>query len=497
MFDSLAAVFRSFLIHGDVTLELLSCAFLPLFKGGLKDPHKSDSYRAIAGSSQILKLFDNVILLLWGDLLGSDSLQFGFKKGSSTSQCSWLAMEVASYYLRQGTPVIATLLDCSKAFDKCVFSSLFEKLIDRKLPPIVVRVLVCVYEEQKGCARWSGVQSSTFNIQNGTRQGSVLSPCLFSVYLDDLLKELRHLGVGCHMGGMWIGAAGYADDLILLAPSRSAMQHMLRVCDRYAARFNLQFSTDPRPALSKSKCLYFCGHMEPVYPVPLKLGDHELPWVVHANHLGHELHQMCNMEFDVNIKRAQFIDTAVQIQNTFSFAQPSEVLVAVQVYAGHWYGSMLWDLYGDKADQLYKSWNTCAKIVWGVPRSTHTFLLDNLLVDQFFTVKQQLVGRYVNFVRGLLRSTSPEIAIVSNMMARCARSPTGKNLINIARETGLDPWTSQSWKVRAAVKRKEVPDGEGWRVQYLGKLLEARMDMSTRCEDLEDINTIINSLCSS
>ena len=111
LFDSLAAVFRSFLIHGDATLELLSCAFLPLFKGGLKDPHKSDSYRAIAGSSQILKLFDNVILLLWGDLLGSDSLQFGFKKGSSTSQCSWLVMEVASYYLRQGTPVIATLLD--------------------------------------------------------------------------------------------------------------------------------------------------------------------------------------------------------------------------------------------------------------------------------------------------------------------------------------------------------------------------------------------------
>ena len=56
-------------------------------------------------------------------------------------------------------------------------------------------------------------------ITNGTRQGSVLSPTLFSVYLDDLLQELRHLGVGCHVGGVWVGAAGYADDLILLAPS--------------------------------------------------------------------------------------------------------------------------------------------------------------------------------------------------------------------------------------------------------------------------------------
>ena len=65
LFEHLAAIFRSFMVHGNVTLELLSCAFLPLFKGGLKNPNLSDSYRAIAGSSQILKLLDNVILLLW------------------------------------------------------------------------------------------------------------------------------------------------------------------------------------------------------------------------------------------------------------------------------------------------------------------------------------------------------------------------------------------------------------------------------------------------
>ena len=56
-------------------------------------------YRAIAGSPQILKLFDNVILLLWGHLLSSDSLQFGYKCGTSTTQCSWLVKEVADYYL--------------------------------------------------------------------------------------------------------------------------------------------------------------------------------------------------------------------------------------------------------------------------------------------------------------------------------------------------------------------------------------------------------------
>ena len=72
-FDLLALVFRSWLVHGTVSLSLLACAFLPLFKGGLKDPANTDSYRAIAGSSFLLKLFNNVILLLWGDHSSLDS----------------------------------------------------------------------------------------------------------------------------------------------------------------------------------------------------------------------------------------------------------------------------------------------------------------------------------------------------------------------------------------------------------------------------------------
>ena len=64
LFDHLAAVFRSYLLHGAVTLQILTCAFLPLFKGGVKNPAVFDSYRAIAGASQLLKLFEYVILTL-------------------------------------------------------------------------------------------------------------------------------------------------------------------------------------------------------------------------------------------------------------------------------------------------------------------------------------------------------------------------------------------------------------------------------------------------
>ena len=137
-FDLIAPVYRSWLVHGTVTLSLLACAFLPLFKGGLKDPSKTDSYRAIAGASLLLQLFDYVVLLLWVDRLGTDSLQFGFKTVTNTTQCSWLVMEVANHVIRNGTPCIVTLIDCTKAFDKCSCYVLFKKLSAKNSPPIVM-----------------------------------------------------------------------------------------------------------------------------------------------------------------------------------------------------------------------------------------------------------------------------------------------------------------------------------------------------------------------
>ena len=111
MFEHLATIFRSWLVHGKVSHSILLCAFLPLLKSSLKDPAETKSYRAIAGSSLILKVFEKTILQLWGSLLASDSLQFGYKAASSTTQASWLVHEVLNHYIREGSNPICGLLD--------------------------------------------------------------------------------------------------------------------------------------------------------------------------------------------------------------------------------------------------------------------------------------------------------------------------------------------------------------------------------------------------
>ena len=90
-----------------------------------------------------------------------------------------------------------------------------------------------------------------------------------------------------------------------------------------------------------------------------------------ATHLGHELHESGTMDYDAVVKRATFIKQSVEIRETFGFASPVEILTALKVYCSSFYGSMLWDLGGDLAQQYYNAWNTCVKLAWQVPRATH------------------------------------------------------------------------------------------------------------------------------
>ena len=70
-----------------------------------------------------------------------------------------------------------------------------------------------LYKEQNMRVRWNSTFSVLVSVSNGVKQGGVLSPILFSLYLDKLLVELRELGIGCHMNGLFTGAFIYADDI--------------------------------------------------------------------------------------------------------------------------------------------------------------------------------------------------------------------------------------------------------------------------------------------
>ena len=76
------------------------------------------------------------------------------------------------------------------------------------------------------------------------KQGRILSPVLFTVYIDELLITLQSSRLGCYIGNNFMATLGYADDVILISPTVSALKQMLKLCDKLGSECNVLFNTE-------------------------------------------------------------------------------------------------------------------------------------------------------------------------------------------------------------------------------------------------------------
>ena len=99
--------------------------------------------------------------------------------------------------------------------------------------------------------KWGGAKSPSFEVQCGSKQGGILSPDFFSVYINDLVLELENLGIGCHLAKTFVACILFADDMALAAPSRACLQKMIDVVAAYCRKFCLNIN------VKKTKTIVF------------------------------------------------------------------------------------------------------------------------------------------------------------------------------------------------------------------------------------------------
>ena len=471
----IALLFTAMMVHGYTPERLLLTTIISIIKDPSKDICSSNNYRGIALSSCLNKLFDIFILQQYPKCFKTCDLQFAYKTNHSTSLCTLMMKEIAHYYISKGSQVYSALLDASKAFDRVRLDKLIELLQVRETPAPIMRILVTTFHRQKVRTTWSKEHSDIFLCTNGLRQGGVLSPILFSVYFDELIRRLSLCGSGCYIGHMFAGSLVYADDITLLAPTAKGLQTLLNVCAEFSKDFDVIFNS------SKSVCIKLGKNNQLPYP-PVVLNGDLLTWSATVTHLGNIVTEKLTNAADINFKANDLVKRINSLLVNFRHLSREAVTKLFDTQCV-FHGSQQWDLTDNKAiESIHVKWRKGVRRLWNLPWTARSSILPPLINKCSFT--DQLFKRFVKLYWSILKGDNTTVKLIVTV---ANGGIIDRNLLHICRE-----WNCQRKDLPVASLMPRISEADKMRASQL-KELTSCLEGNTRLPNFtnDDIRTLI------
>ena len=228
----------------------------PIFKSGSK--MEPNNYRGISLLSCLGKLFCAILnhrLLQYAlDKKILKSEQLGFLQGNRTSDAHIILNTlIQSYCHKEGKKIFACFVDFRKAFDTVPRDILFSKLLGHGVTGKFFNILKTFYTNDTCCVKAGNKITTTFPTNQGVKQGCILSPLLFNIFLSDIVsyfnkEECTPLQF---RNGNAISSLIWADDIVLLSESEKGLQNMLQNLSNYVEENRMKINS------TKTKCLIF------------------------------------------------------------------------------------------------------------------------------------------------------------------------------------------------------------------------------------------------
>ena len=204
-----------------------------------------NNYRGITLMSCLGKLFLSILnarlleLVQKNDILGTN--QLGFVPGNRTSDAHIIINNIVDKMChRSNKKIFSCFVDFRKAFDLVPRDILLKKLLKYGINGRFFNVIRNIYANDRACVKLNGKRSESFNIDIGVRQGCILSPLLFNIFLCDLAKSLQE--IKCPAIGN-INSLFWADDLVMFSDSEIGLQNMLSTLEKYCKENELVINT--------------------------------------------------------------------------------------------------------------------------------------------------------------------------------------------------------------------------------------------------------------
>ena len=277
--------------------------------------------------------------------------------------CVYELKNTIAYYKSYNSPVFACFLDASKAFDRVNYWKLFSKLIKRGVSLIIVRLLSFWYSSQQFCVKWGNSTSAFFFTGNGVRQGGILSPRLFTFYLDDLSLHLKSVNIGCFIDDVCVNHFFYADDMCILAPSPSGLKLLLDICASYGTSHDIIF----HPV--KSQCMVFRPPRYKLNIPSIYMNDAPLIYTESIKYLGVFLSDKLSDDLDMQRQLRSLYAGANTILSKFARCSVNIKCLLIDSYCFSFYCPYLWCSFNVVAlNRLRVAYNNVYRRILGYSR---------------------------------------------------------------------------------------------------------------------------------
>jgi hypothetical protein len=287
---SLTKIFNHIMATGMYPASWAQGIITPLHKKG--SPLLTDNYRAITVSSCLGKVFGITMNTRLKHFIKKHSIiddrQASHKEGSRTTDNLFIMRTLFDKYCKGKKGLYACFIDFRKAFDSVWHEGLFLKLLRNGIAGPYYKVIKNMYSKSTSCVKLHHELTDSFPILKGVKQGDTLSPLLFNIFINDLIKELNNEN-SCPptLDGQTIGSLLYADDLILLSTSQVGLQNSLNKLSDYCKKWKLEVNR------SKSQTMHFTKTGKSDNHT-FSFNDQSLEWVNNYSYLGLELSSNCS-----------------------------------------------------------------------------------------------------------------------------------------------------------------------------------------------------------
>lgn len=219
---------------------MCQCTFF--HKKGAKDI--LNNYRMLGIGCNISKVYLRVIHNRMTDVVEEDKLlgeyQNGFRTKRRATDNLFILRTIAEKYKIEKKQLYIALLDVRKAYDRVWREALWFKMRQMKFPEKLLRVLQSVYRQPMGKPSFQGVEAKPLGMPVGLRQGCVLSPILWSIFIADLGKIIEDSGFGISLNGKPAPIMMFADDFAVMEQKTNLIA-LLRLIGDYGNHWRIEF----------------------------------------------------------------------------------------------------------------------------------------------------------------------------------------------------------------------------------------------------------------